>query len=84
MRDDNRVLADMTEAWEELFRLRATPPINEDAAARGRETEARLLRELQRMSLIAAAAYDPSKDEAFAVRKRAVAMTAAEIMEREG
>ncbi len=52
--DRAQIEQDMVAEWEALFRLRATTAINPAALKRKRETENRHLRELQRLSLLAA------------------------------
>ncbi len=48
---------DMVTNWEALFRLRATTAITPEARERQTATENRHLRELQRLSLLAARLY---------------------------
>ncbi len=52
--DRTQIEQDMVQEWDALMRLRAVIPVSPEARARKLETENRHLRELQRLSLLAA------------------------------
>ncbi len=55
--DRTTIEQDMVNEWDALMRLRNVIPVSEQARARKIETENRHLRELQRLSLLAARLY---------------------------